>query len=181
MNLENLRFPVGRYKKPSTITEALISDWIQEIEDFPKQVISLLKEMGKTELNLRYRPEGWTIKQVIHHCADSHMNSLMRFKLALTEEAPTIRPYYEDRWAELPDSLEDEVEDSLQILSGLHRKWGKLLRTLTAEDLQKTFVHPEHGTSIALDENIAVYAWHCRHHLAHIQSALQYREQWTIK
>ena len=127
------------------------------------------------ELNLPYRPDGWTIKQVVHHCADSHMNSLIRFKLALTEDQPTIRPYFEDRWATLVDSLSDDITPAIGLLTHLHTKWVQVLRALTPEDLKRTFVHPEHGTVFTLEDTIGSYAWHCAHHSAHIRQALQYR------
>ncbi len=113
------------------------------------------------------------IRQVIHHCADSHMNSFIRFKLSLTEESPTIKPYFEDRWAEMPDYLEVSILNSIQILEGLHLKWTVLLKSLSQSDLEKEFVHPEHGKRFSVAENIGVYAWHSNHHLEHVKSALK--------
>lgn len=169
----DLRFPVGEFEPPATISPATLSAWIAEISDFPKQLSELTNGLPADQKAWRYRPGGWSIKQVVHHCADSHMNSYIRFKLALTEELPAIRPYFEDRWAELPENQADDISDSLQLLVALHRKWVVLLNALTSEQLQLQFKHPEHGTVTALDENIGIYAWHCRHHLAHVKQALR--------
>ncbi|MCL4112531.1 UNVERIFIED_CONTAM: hypothetical protein GTU68_061038 [Idotea baltica] len=170
--LHPLRFPVGEFSPPPEITPHHRSAWINEIAAFPQQVRDLTKHLDQTQKAWVYRPGGWSIRQLVHHCADSHMNSLIRFKLALTEESPDIRPYYEDRWAQLADGNSDNLEDSLLLLTGLHAKWVRLLNSLTAEQWQREFVHPEHGQRFSLDENAGIYAWHCRHHLAHIQLAL---------
>jgi len=170
-----LKFPIGEFTKPNHINNHQISNWIADIECFPNKIKQLTNDLSVEQLNWQYRPEGWTIKQVVHHCADSHMNCIIRFKLALTEASPTIRPYYEDRWANLIDGTDDNLEDTLSLLKGLHAKLGKLLRNLSQEDLSKTFVHPEHGKHFRLDENIGVYAWHCNHHLAHIQQAINHK------
>ncbi|MBC7390699.1 MAG: putative metal-dependent hydrolase, partial [Opitutaceae bacterium] len=121
-----------------------------------------------SQLDTSYRPEGWTIRQVVNHCADSHMNSLVRFKLALTEDKPIIKPYYEERWAELSDSKSMPVIPAIQMLHGIHSRWTILLKSLSDNDIKKTFIHPEHGKEFSIEENIGVYAWHCNHHLAHI-------------
>lgn len=173
--LIRLKFPIGEFKKPETINEHHITEWINDVEHFPTNVEQLTNDLSIEQLNWQYRPEGWTIKQVVHHCADSHMNSLIRFKLALTEDTPVIRPYYEARWANLVDGNDDNLNDTLMLLKGLHAKLGKVLRNLSPEDLQKEFVHPEHGKHFRLDETIGVYAWHCNHHLAHIQQAKDYK------
>ncbi|MFK7782493.1 YfiT family bacillithiol transferase [Psychroserpens sp.] len=176
-NLQKLKFPIGEFKKPEHINDSQISGWIADIERFPKSVNQLTKNLSINELNWQYRPEGWSIKQVVHHCADSHMNSMIRFKLALTEETPTIRPYYEAKWANLVDGTDDNLDDTLSLLKGLHAKLGKLLRHLSPIDLPKEFVHPEHGKHFRIDETIGVYAWHCNHHLAHIKQAIDYKGQ----
>ncbi len=173
MNIEKLKYPIGIYTSNKNPSEEILNGWIQDIEDFPKKLIALTQSLSHEKLNWKYRPGGWTIKQVIHHCADSHMNSIIRFKLALTEKNPTIRPYYEDRWAELPDSLNDNIAPTLQLINGLHNKWSDLLRSLNPDQLQRQFMHPEHGTIFNLAENIGFYAWHCNHHLAHIHQALE--------
>jgi hypothetical protein len=171
--LLKLKFPIGTYINPESINEHHISKWITDIESFPQKVIQLTNDLSVEQLNWQYRPEGWTIKQVVHHCADSHMNCLIRFKLALTEDTPTIRPYYEDRWANLIDGIDDDLNNTLYLLKGLHAKLGKLLHNLTPEDLSKEFVHPEHGKHFRLDETIGTYAWHCNHHIAHIKQAIE--------
>jgi len=123
MNIERLKFPIGEYIPNKSSNETLLQQWIEDIELFPAKVEDLIKDIATDKLNWKYRPNGWMIKQVLHHCADSHMNSIIRFKLALTEKTPTIRPYYEDRWADLNDSLTDEINESLTLLKGLHKKW----------------------------------------------------------
>ncbi|MCV9388218.1 YfiT family bacillithiol transferase [Reichenbachiella ulvae] len=169
----SLKYPIGEFEKPAQITAEHISQWIEDIERFPIRIKELTHDLSTEQLKWPYRPRGWTIKQVVHHCADSHMNSLMRFKLALTEELPAIRPYFEDRWAELEDSLDDDLSYTQMLLEGLHYRWVKLLKSLTADDLKREFVHPEHGQQFSLAENIGIYAWHCNHHTAHVKQALE--------
>ena len=158
---------------PESITKEIISHWIDDIASFPERLRIAVSELSDEQLEHTYRPGGWTIRQVIHHCADSHMNSFIRFKLALTEDQPTIKPYYEDRWAELQDTKNMTVQSSLKILEGLHLRWTHLLRALTQTDYARTFYHPENKKTIRLDENIGIYAWHCNHHLAHIRQAIK--------
>ena len=173
--LHQLKFPIGEFEKPEIITNAQIKTWITSIETLPKSIIELTKNLNENELNYKYRPNGWSIKQVVHHCADSHINSLLRFKLALTEDSPTIKPYYENRFAELIDYTEP-IEDSISILIGIHKKLAVLLRTLNQEELKLEFIHPEHGKRFTLEETIGIYAWHSNHHLAHIKQALKFKE-----
>ena len=172
MDIEKLKFPIGKYVPNKTPDEPLLQQWIEDIENFPTRVEQLVNEISNEKLNWKYRPNGWSVKQVIHHCADSHMNSIIRFKLALTEDTPTIRLYYEDRWANLHDSLTDEINESLILLKGLHKKWTRLLKGLGKEQLELEFIHPEHGLKFNIAENIGNYAWHCNHHLAHIEIGL---------
>ena len=174
MNLEQLKYPAGKFVKPESITKEIIDSAISEIENFPSLVKFEIQNLEEKDLQLRYRPEGWTITQVVHHCADSHINSYMRFKLALTENVPTIKPYEESLWAELPDNnLSPFV--SLKLLDALHEKWVYILKSLSEEDLNKEFIHPEQSEKISLKENISIYSWHCRHHLAHIRQAKELR------
>lgn len=173
--LERLKFPIGTYTIPESISAETIQQWINEIERFPNRIKQLTSELSTEQLNWKYRPEGWTIKQVVHHCVDSHMNSIIRFKLALTEDDPTIRPYFEDRWAKLDVGNEDDLEDSILLLTALHSKLGKLLRSFSETDLSRTFQHPEHGQRFRIDETIGNYAWHSNHHTAHIEQALKYK------
>lgn len=171
MSTEELKYPIGIYSKPQEITQELLSEYILAISTFPKTLKNEVHNLTDVQLDTPYRPGGWTIRQVVHHCADSHMNSLIRFKLALTEDNPTIKPYFEDRWAELADSKSMPIAPALKLLEGLHERWSVLLTHLSKADLARTFIHPESGKQIQLDENIGLYAWHCKHHLAHITTA----------
>ena len=177
--LYKLRFPVGEFQKPDHISSATITSWIQDIENLPQAIEDATRNLNSEQLQWQYRSEGWNIKQVVHHCADSHMNSLIRFKLALTENSPTIRPYYEDRWATLVDGNDDNLEDTLYLLKGLHAKLGKLLRNISEDELSREFVNPEHGKRFRLDETIGTYAWHSNHHLAHIKQAIKYKGEFS--
>ena len=175
MTLHDLKFPVGLYQANKTPNKKTLNHWISEIELFPEHLIHLVKDLNMEALQWTYRPEGWTIKQVVHHCADSHLNSISRFKLALTEDLPVIKPYNEALWAELDDGQFNDLSVSLQFIEALHAKWVKLLCTLSEQDLQRAFVHPEHGLTFNLAETIGNYAWHGKHHLAHIKNALKYK------
>lgn len=175
-DLEQLKFPIGNFTKPEFFTKELLNFFITDIESFPERLKNEIANFTEQQLDTPYRPGGWTIRQVVHHCADSHMNSIIRFKLALTEERPTIKPYLEDKWAELPD-YKLPIAPSLQLLEGLHFRWTVLLKSFNEADLKRKFVHPEHGKEIYLDEAMGMYAWHCNHHLAHI-TALKKREGW---
>lgn len=175
MELEKLQYPVGIYNPVKNPSKHLLEEWILVIDSFPDKVKKLTESLDLVALNWRYRPEGWTIKQVVHHCADSHMNAFFRFKLALTENKPPIKPYLENKWAELTDSINDDISDSLLILIGLHRKWVLLLRNMNDQELKREFIHPEHGQAYKLAETIGNYAWHSNHHLAHINNAIKYR------
>lgn len=172
MEAEALKYPIGKFEKPTNIGQELIAQWIGDIETFPKRLRALVEELSVEELNWKYRPDGWCIKQVVHHCSDSHLNSIIRFKWTLTEDTPTIKAYFEDRWAELPDSKDNDLALSLNLIDALHAKWVRILRSLTDEQLERTFFHPESQRHIGLKENIGIYAWHCNHHLAHIKQAL---------
>ncbi|WP_299115249.1 YfiT family bacillithiol transferase [uncultured Winogradskyella sp.] len=173
-DLYKLRFPIGEFKKPEHITQQHINQWINSIETLPQRIFSVTKNLSETELNYKYRPDGWTIKQVVHHCADSHINSIIRFKLAMTEDTPTIRPYFEDRFAKLIDYSEP-LDASISILKGVHAKLGVLLKSFSEDDLKREFVHPEHGKHFTLEETIGTYAWHSNHHFAHIEQAIQHK------
>lgn len=174
------RYPIGRYHWDKEITEADRQKWIGEIAALPERLRAAVTGLTEEQLDTPYRKGGWTIRQVVHHLADSHMNSMTRFKLALTESNPTIRPYYEDRWAELADSRTLPVEPSLLLLTGLHHRWTMLLRSLSPEDYARTFYHPESEQTIRLDYNLGMYAWHGNHHLAHIVGLCQ-REGWDAE
>ena len=175
-DLEKLRYPIGRFEPPSQIDQDQIERWISDIEALPANLRRTVNGLTDTQLDTPYRPGGWTIRQVIHHLPDSHINSFIRFKWALTEDRPEIKPYFEDRWAELADYSVTPVSASLDLLEGLHQRWVALLRSLTRQDLERTFIHPESGL-VKLPETIDSYAWHGRHHLAHIREAIR-REGW---
>lgn len=177
MTLESLKYPIGHFVKPPLITDEIVRGWILDIEVFPKRLKEAVVHLSDEQLDTVYRLGGWTIRQVVHHCADSHMNSFIRFKLALTEETPTIKPYYEERWAELIDAKEFPISSSLQILEGVHSRWCALLRSISAKEFARTFVHPQQEKIFRIDENIGLYAWHCNHHLAHILE-LKKRNKW---
>ena len=174
--LYTLKYPIGEFNKPDPIEALQIDEWIATIEALPNRIDALTKDLGEDELNYTYRPKGWTIKQLVHHCADSHMNSINRFKLALTENTPTIRPYFEDRFATLSD-YEAPIDASISILKGVHKKLGQLLRNLSNVDLKREFIHPEHGKHFSLEVTIGLYAWHGNHHLAHIKQALDFKQK----
>ncbi|MEM9885520.1 MAG: YfiT family bacillithiol transferase [Bacteroidota bacterium] len=173
MNLEQLKYPIGHYKAPETITTTQLLHWTNEIRELPKILTRTVNGLTEDELNTPYRPGGWTIRQVVHHLPDSHMNAYVRFKLALTESNPSIRPYYEDRWAELEASKTAAIEPSLFLLNALHRKWIVLIQSCSEAELKKTFFHPESKASSSLAFNIGNYAWHGKHHLAQIKNGLR--------
>jgi hypothetical protein len=168
MDLEQLKYPIGKFKMPADFTSESINSFISDIENFPLLLRKEVEALNDDQLDTPYRPEGWTIRQVVNHCADSHMNSLTRFKLALTEENPTIKPYFEERWAELTDSKNIPVAAALNMIEGLHTRWVVLLKSMSTADFEKTFFHPESKRTWKLNETLALYAWHSKHHLAHI-------------
>lgn len=164
----DLRYPIGPFEYEGEITVSVTTAWIKEIEKLPGLLREAVKELNNEQLDTPYRPGGWSLRQVIHHVADSHMNAYVRFKLALTEDKPVIKPYEEAKWAELPDYALP-VGPSLLLIETLHQRWVTVLRELTPADLEKTFIHPESGV-VSLGRNIGIYAWHGKHHLAHITS-----------
>lgn len=171
-DLEKLRYPVGPIDRPPTpLDRATRERHLTTIEQLPARLRALVGRLTDAQLGTPYRPGGWTIRQVVHHLPDSHMNAYVRMKLAVTEDAPAIRTYHEERWAELPEAKSAAVDMSLVLLDGLHRRWIAFLRALPESELQKPFIHPEWGR-VPVDEAIAMYAWHCRHHTAHVELAL---------
>ncbi len=161
---QDLRFPIGQFDIANYASRA---ENIDTITNLPANVKTAVGGLTDEQLDTRYRPEGWTLRQTVHHIADSHANSLIRFKLALTEdEAPTIRPYYEDRWAELGDN-KLPVDVSLAMIDGIHTRWQSLLKSMSEAEFQREFIHPETG-NWTLEKALALYAWHSQHHTAHI-------------
>jgi len=166
-DLEHLRYPVGRFHFEGELTPETRRALIDEIAALPAAFRVAVAGLSEAQLETPYRPEGWTLRQVVHHMPDSHLNAYIRFRLALTEDVPTIRPYMEERWAELPDARTAPPEVSLALLETLHDRWVRLLRAMSPSDFARTLQHPASG-SFTLDKMLALYAWHGRHHLAHV-------------
>ena len=173
-DLEQLRYPVGKAPRVDALDAAARKTMIDAIAQAPARYRSLTAGLSDAELETPYRPGGWTIRQVVHHVPDSHMNAYIRMKLAVTEDTPAIRTYMEERWAELPEAKSGPVELSLALLDALHTRWVTFLRALPAETFARTFAHPELGP-VSIDGAIALYEWHCRHHAAHIEQGLGVR------
>lgn len=174
--MEDLRYPVGKWQKEENPSPGRRKEMIDEITACPARMREAVAGLNDQQLDTPYRPEGWTVRQVAHHVPDSHMNAYVRFKLALTEDKPTIKPYDEGLWALLPDSKEP-IEGSLQILESLHKRWTGLLKSMTEEQWQRAYIHPENGREYRLTDVLGLYAWHSRHHVAHVTS-LRKRMGW---
>jgi uncharacterized damage-inducible protein DinB len=172
----DLSYPIGKFEWPESVTPEMRSQLIGEIEAAPAWFRAAVQGLTGQQLDTPYRPGGWTVRQVVHHVADSHLNSYIRFRLALTEDQPTIKPYDQTKWAELPDARTAPVETSLQLIESLHQRWVALLRSMSDADFARTFLHPERGV-MRLDLTLAMYAWHGRHHRAHI-TGLRERMGW---
>ena len=168
IDIEQLKYPIGRYNYPDNVDEQIIAGWINEIEELPVHLKSVVNGLSDNQLNTPYRPGGWTARQVIHHIGDSHMNSLTRFKWALTEDKPTIKPYEEQLWAQLADYSMFPVMDSLEMIRLIHMRLTILLRSLDQEQLSREFIHPDMGV-VQVKWNIGLYAWHGKHHVAHVK------------
>lgn len=174
-DIETLKYPVGRMPRVATpLDRATRETHLKTIEDLPARFRALVGSLTEAQLDTPYRPGGWTIRQVVHHVPDSHINAYVRMKLAATEDAPAIRTYEEQLWAELPDGKRGPVGMSLDLLEAVHRRWIAFLRAYPESSLQRVFVHPAWG-QVAIDEGISMYAWHSRHHTAHIEQALALR------
>jgi uncharacterized damage-inducible protein DinB len=161
------RYPVGTFSFEGPLSEEHKTKFLDEVEQTPARLRAAVRGLSEKQLDTPYRDGGWTVRQVVHHVPDSHMNSYIRFKLALTEEEPTIRPYMEDRWAELPEAKTAPIELSLALLENLHERWMLMLRAIPAAEWKRTFRHPEIGL-MSLEKALALYAWHGRHHVAHV-------------
>jgi uncharacterized damage-inducible protein DinB len=174
--MTDLRYPIGKFTYGGHLSEDQKRAFLDDIARAPKELRAAVRELSEAQLETPYRPGGWTVREVVHHVPDSHLNSYVRFKLALTEDEPTIKPYAEDRWAQLADTRATPVEVSLTLLESLHDRWMRLLRSLTPEEWKRTFRHPDLGP-MNLEKTLALYAWHGRHHVAHI-TALRERSGW---
>jgi uncharacterized damage-inducible protein DinB len=172
----DLRYPVGKFEWSGAGSDAERKKFIEQIEDAPATLRAAVAGLAEAQLDSPYRDGGWTVRQVVHHLADSHLNAFSRFKLVLTEDEPTIKTYEQQLWAETPDAKTAPVELSLTLLDSLHRRWVLLLESLGAVDFARSMKHPELGT-VTLDRYLALYAWHGRHHVAHITS-LRERMGW---
>ena len=172
---EDPRYPIGKFKPPAASTPAVRAEQIETLRLLPERLRAAVAGLNDTQLDTPYRDGGWTVRQVVHHFADSHANSYIRFKLALTEDWPTIKPYDEAAWARLPDSRL-AIEPSLVLITGLHQRLVGLLEPMSEEDFERGFIHPERGR-VSLATNLAIYDWHSRHHTAHITN-LRARKGW---
>lgn len=175
--MTDLRYPIGRFDIAAPLTGASRAVALSDLEALPALLRTALTGLTEAQLDTPYRPEGWSVRQLVHHLADSHVNAVTRVRLALTEDAPTIKPYLEKAWAELDDARAMPVASSLAILDGLHARWVALLRARPDADFARTVVHPEHGRTMSVDLLTGLYAWHGRHHVAHI-TELRRREGW---
>ena len=173
---QDLRYPIGDFDRNYDVSPQLRAERIKIISNLPSVVADAVSGLDENQLDTEYRPDGWTVRQTVHHIADSHCNSLTRFKLALTEDSPpTIKPYFEERWAELADS-KLPVDVSLKMIDAIHTRWVALLESMTDDDFKREFIHPETG-NWPLEGALALYAWHSEHHTAHIMR-LREREGW---
>ncbi len=174
--MNDLRYPIGKYE-PQPFAESIKKKWLQDLQFLPSSLESAIHNLDEAQLQTPYREGGWTVHQLVHHVADSHMNAYIRFKLGLTEENPAIRPYEEKQWAELNDVKQLPVNISITLLFALHERWVAAIKDLTDEEWQRTVFHPEHKKEMTLWFLLGMYAWHSRHHVQHILS-LRERMQW---
>ena len=178
-SVDSLRYPVGKFAAPAVLDPVLLRAWRQDLADLPALIRESVRGLTNPQLDTPYRAGGWTVRQTVHHVADSHLNAYARFRLALTEDAPVIKPYREELWAELADARSMPVAVSIEMLGGMHARWVVLIDNLNTEQLQKTFVHPDHGRAVPLWQTTGLYAWHSRHHIAQI-TALRARNAWYV-
>ncbi|HEY7699866.1 MAG TPA: putative metal-dependent hydrolase [Vicinamibacteria bacterium] len=174
--MTDLRYPIGEFRFPETVSDSERARYIEQIAETPERLRAAVAGLGREQLSTPYRPRGWTVRQVVHHLPDSHLNSYVRCKLAVTEDEPKIRGYDEAAWAELEDARNAPVETSIALLSSLHERWVTFLRSLGPGECARAFHHSALGR-VRVDQNIALYAWHGCHHVAHIE-ALREREGW---
>ncbi|MBC7790395.1 MAG: bacillithiol transferase BstA [Anaerolineae bacterium] len=175
--MSDLRYPIGKFVPPGSVDAAERSRHIADIVSAPTALRRAAQGLSDEQIDTPYRPGGWTVRQVVHHVPDSHMNAYIRFKLALTENEPAIKTYEEQLWADLPDTSATPLDVSLTLLENLHKRWVILLREMKDPDFARTFKHPDWG-AISLEKTLALYSWHGRHHVAHI-TALRERMEWA--
>lgn len=175
--MSDLSYPIGRFQRPDSLSDDQRRAAIDAIAETPRLFRQAVAGLSDAQLDTPYRPGGWTVRQVVHHVPDSHLNAYTRFKLALTEDKPTIKPYDEAAWAGLEDSRSTPIETSLTLLDTLHDRWVRVLRAMKPADFSRPLVHPEHGTELTLDQMLALYEWHGKHHTAHV-TRLRERSGW---
>jgi len=173
MDIEQLKYPIGRFVPPDVITSQNIQSWITEIEKLPSKLSEVLNGLSEKTLDTPYRPNGWTVRQVVHHLADSHINSYIRFRWTLTEDAPVIKAYNQAEWAKLPDAQYGDVNLSVRLLEAVHARWVVLMKVMSSKDMERSYIHPESNSEFKLSRVVGLYAWHGNHHLAHIQNLLK--------
>ena len=176
-DMEQLKYPIGKYVAPETYTVDQLHQWIGQIKALPMWMDACIENLDNAQLHVPYRDGGWTIQQVVHHVADSHMNAYVRLKLMMTEENPTIKPYKEELWAILPDTHVVPVNVSVTLLHALHIRWVAILNNIQPHDFERTYYHPQYGRYVTIWEMTAMYAWHSKHHVAHIRN-LRERMGW---
>jgi uncharacterized damage-inducible protein DinB len=174
--MDDLRYPVGRCPRPDSFSAAERAAAIENVAATPARLRAAVAELSEPQLDTPYRPGGWTVRQVVHHVPDSHANAFIRLKLALTEDNPTIKPYDQEAWAKLEDARSTPIETSLTLLDAIHDRWLRLWRAMSPSDFERTLYHPENGP-MNLDQLLAMYDWHGRHHVAHVEN-LRKREGW---
>lgn len=174
--MEDLRYPIGKYIV-QPFSDKLWQEWVMDIKNLPQHLENAVLNLDELQLDTPYREGGWTVKQLVHHVADSHMNAYIRFKLGLTEDNPTIKPYDEAAWAEMADTKNLPINISLTILHAVHARWNEVLKSMGRTDLDRTVFHPQHKKQLTLWELLGMYAWHSRHHTAHVTS-LRERMKW---
>jgi len=173
MDIEQLKYPIGRFVPPDVITSQNIQSWITEIEKLPSKLSEVLNGLSEKTLDTPYRPNGWTVRQVVHHLADSHINSYIRFRWTLTEDSPVIKAYNQAEWAKLPDAMHGDVNLSVRLIEAVHARWVVLLKAMSSQDMERSYIHPESNSEFKLSHVVGLYAWHGNHHLEHIQNLLK--------
>jgi hypothetical protein len=177
MDIQQLRYPIGKFNPPANISDIQLRNYIDDIRYLPAQLELAIQNLDQHQLETPYRPDGWTVNQVVHHVADSHMNAYIRVKLALTEDNPIIKPYEEHLWAELPDVANTPINFSITLLHAMHTRWVNMLDRLTEDQWVRTFQHPANKVVLNLKVATGLYSWHGKHHLAHIEN-LKERNNW---